>query len=127
MTFSYEFFSLAGKENNSIMEDLVLISLSLRRLELIIDGCVKRAFNDLVQGNGFGNQDMEILDISGAAKFLNLAVPTIYGLTSSGKIPHFKQGKKLYFRKSELIAWIESGRVKTEAEIMAEAHKYIKK
>lgn len=44
----------------------------------------------------------EILNIAQASKLLNLAKQTIYGLTSQNKLPFFKRGKKLYFRRSEL-------------------------
>ena len=69
----------------------------------------------------------QIFLIQEASKFLDLAVPTIYGLTSKNQIPHFKKGKKLYFRESELIAWIESGRVKTRREIEATADQYLQR
>jgi hypothetical protein len=50
----------------------------------------------------------------------NLATQTIYGLASSRKIPHFKQGKKLYFFEDEIIEWIQKGKRKTENEIIDE-------
>jgi hypothetical protein len=45
-----------------------------------------------------------------AAKFVDKAVQTLYGLCSAGKIPYYKKGKQLYFLKSELEAWILSGK-----------------
>ena len=51
----------------------------------------------------------EFIGIEEAMVFLGLAKQTIYGLTSKGDIPHYKQ-HKLYFKPSELTAWIESGR-----------------
>jgi predicted DNA-binding transcriptional regulator AlpA len=56
-----------------------------------------------------------------ASKITGKAVATIYDLVSKRKIPHSKQGKKLYFSKKELLAWIQSGKRKTSAEIEAEA------
>lgn len=52
----------------------------------------------------------EIISIDQAVELLNLAKPTIYALTSRGEIPFFKTGKKLYFKRSELLAWIEQGK-----------------
>jgi excisionase family DNA binding protein len=49
------------------------------------------------------------------------AKPTVYGWVSKGEIPHHKKGKKLYFLKSEIDVWLQSGRRKTMAEIEAEA------
>lgn len=69
----------------------------------------------------------ELLMIEDAAKFLNLAVPTIYGKVSNNSIPYNKQGKRLYFLKSELIEYIKQGRNKTNLEIEKEAESYLSK
>lgn len=63
----------------------------------------------------------EILNISQAAAFLNLSVPTIYGRVCKHQIPVYKQGKRLYFYKSELEEWIKSGKKKTMEELLQEA------
>lgn len=52
----------------------------------------------------------QIMNLQQACEFLHLAKPTLYTLTSRQKIPHFKKGKKVLFRKSELITWLEEGR-----------------
>ena len=52
-------------------------------------------------------------------------ISTIYGWTSQRLIPHYKKGNRLYFFKSEIDEWLKSGRIKTNAEIEAEAEKYI--
>lgn len=54
-----------------------------------------------------------IFGIKEASRFLGIAIPTIYTKTSKGIIPHFKKGKRLYFRESELRNWIEDGRIST--------------
>jgi excisionase family DNA binding protein len=59
----------------------------------------------------------EILDIKQAAEFLHLKVPTLYEKTFLKTIPHAKKGNKLYFRKSELEAWLNEGKVKTNKEM----------
>lgn len=59
----------------------------------------------------------EILNVKQASELLDLAVPTIYSLTSNRILPHSKRGKKLYFSKSELVAWVQSGKRKTVSEL----------
>jgi excisionase family DNA binding protein len=59
----------------------------------------------------------ELFNITQAAKFLNLAVPTLYSKVSRKEIPVNKQGKRLYFYKSELEEWIKQGRKKTFIEL----------
>lgn len=65
--------------------------------------------------------DSTLINIQEAAALLNLAVTTIYEKTSEKIIPHYKHGKKIMFKKSELLAWVESRRVKTIHEIRKEA------
>lgn len=68
----------------------------------------------------------DIIDFNGALKLTGYAAPTLYAKTGKGEIPHFKKGRKLFFRKSELIEWIETGRQKTQADINELAERYLK-
>jgi len=61
------------------------------------------------------------LTIDQAAAFINRPKASIYNLVSKRSIPHSKQGKRLYFDKEQLRAWVKSGAVKTTAEIINEA------
>ncbi len=56
-----------------------------------------------------------------AMKLTGKAKPTIYALVSARRIPHSKQGKRLYFSRRELLEWLQSGKRKTHAEIATEA------
>ncbi|WP_157776687.1 helix-turn-helix domain-containing protein [Flavobacterium crassostreae] len=42
------------------------------------------------------------MDIDEVASFVELSKATVYGLTHKRKIPHFKVGKRLCFKKSEI-------------------------
>jgi excisionase family DNA binding protein len=70
------------------------------------------------------DSNTSLLNIQEAAALLNLAVATIYEKTSERSIPYYKHGKKIMFKKSELLAWVESRRVKTIREIRQEASAY---
>ena len=52
----------------------------------------------------------EIGDIKMAMTITYLAKQSIYDLSSRNAIPHFKRGKRIYFKKSELLSWLQSGR-----------------
>lgn len=52
----------------------------------------------------------EILDADQAAEFLHLAKQTLYTLTCKKKVPFYKNGKKVLFKKHELQEWMDSGR-----------------
>ncbi|MBE7634119.1 helix-turn-helix domain-containing protein [Tenacibaculum finnmarkense genomovar finnmarkense] len=67
------------------------------------------------------------LNIKEVAKLTQLSVPTIYHYVSERKIPHYKQGNKLRFFKSEIIDWIKSSKIKTVSEIEADANVLLSK
>ena len=43
-----------------------------------------------------------------AADYLRISPSTLYSFTSKCQIPFMKQGKRLYFKKENLQAWLES-------------------
>ena len=75
----------------------------------------------LLEGSGQQRDNEEMFTVSQAAAFLNLSVATLYSKVCRKEIPVNKQGKRLYFYKSELSEWIKSGRRKTAEELQKEA------
>jgi excisionase family DNA binding protein len=67
------------------------------------------------------------MNISEVAAYIKVAKTTIYGMTHRNTIPHYKNGKKLHFKKSEIDEWIFSKRIKTNLDIENEAMEYIRK
>ncbi|MCE7041390.1 helix-turn-helix domain-containing protein [Dyadobacter sp. CY312] len=67
-----------------------------------------------------------LMTISEAALFLSLSTSTIYSKVCKMEIPVHKQGKRLYFERSELYEWIKNGRRKTAEELHQEAERYLK-
>ena len=66
------------------------------------------------------------LTLEEAANYLGFSKSYLYKLTSACKIPHYKpQGKRLYFAKSELDAWLFRNPVKTTGKIEQQADDYI--
>lgn len=68
----------------------------------------------------------QLLSVQEAAQFLSLAVPTIYNMVHKGELPVMKRSKRLYFSRTELMAYLKQGRKKTTLEIAREADKYLK-
>ncbi len=90
------------------------IEIRLSNIEcLLLD--LKHSGKSVVPANP---EDEQPITISEAAALTNLAVATLYGLTHRRKIPSYRQGKRLYFLKSELLAWIKSGRRATIQEMI---------
>ena len=53
------------------------------------------------------------LNIEEASQFIKMKKTSIYQLVYQRKIPFYKRGKILLFKKSELVNWIESKRFET--------------
>ena len=53
------------------------------------------------------------------------AKSTVYRETREDAIPHHKKGKRLYFLKSEIDAWLKSGKIKSDSDIAAERDSYL--
>ena len=71
---------------------------------------IESLLSDIHGLNKTDNSGNEILSIQQAMELTHLAKQTIYGLVSSKRIPFFKKGKKLYFKKDEVLEWLESER-----------------
>ena len=61
------------------------------------------------------------ISIDEASKIIGKKRSTIYALSRLGEIPSCRQGRKVYFYEDELLEWINNGKVKTAAEIKADA------
>lgn len=72
-------------------------------------------------------EESDTTDIEGAMRLLKKSRATIYQMTHTGTIPHFKNGNKLYFSKKELTDFIRAGRVKTIEEIQSDAMENLKR
>lgn len=56
------------------------------------------------------NMEEQFLNTKEAAAFLQISVGKIYQLTMKKAIPFYKPGGKLYFKKSELIEYINKNK-----------------
>ncbi len=69
------------------------------------------------QSNGWKHESLkdpdegsdEIMTVDRLAAFLPCHASTIYRLVKSGRIPHFRLGSDLRFRKESIRAWIIEG------------------
>ena len=50
------------------------------------------------------------MSIKEAAKYLGLAVQTLYGYTSNGRIPFIKKSRRVIFIKADLDNWMQEGK-----------------
>ena len=63
-------------------------------------------------------QQPQPLTLEDAAAYLHVSKQTLYRLTSASQIPHFKpNGKRVYFLRADLDAWLTRNRVRTRGEV----------
>lgn len=69
----------------------------------------------------------ERMSLSETALYLGVSKQTMYGYTSSRKIPFHKFGKRIFFYTRELDDWLKSNapRYKSRDEIAREADQYL--
>lgn len=61
------------------------------------------------------NGEKKMLTLQEACGYTGLTKSTLYKLTSSKSIPHYKPGgKMIFFDRSELEDWLRSNRVEVE-------------
>ncbi|WP_133259497.1 helix-turn-helix domain-containing protein [Pseudochryseolinea flava] len=100
------------------MEPKLVVTMTVTELKSLINETI----STLLDERGLNKNGSEtLLNVQEAAALLSLAVPTLYEKTSTRIIPHYKHGKKLLFKKSELLAWVESTKRKTVHELKQEA------
>jgi excisionase family DNA binding protein len=67
-------------------------------------------------------QQPKPLTLSEACRYIDCSKSYLYKLTSRGEIPHYKpNGKKVFFAKNELDAWLLRNPIKTRSQINGEA------
>lgn len=67
----------------------------------------------------------DILNVTEAAEFLGLAKQTLYGYTSTNKIPFKKVNKKLFFDRKDLVKWLDKGYVQSQDEVDEDLNNYL--
>lgn len=100
------------------MDNIFLTSLTLPELKAVFRKEIENYFGS--QASTLDSTNNKLFTIDEAANFLNLSKPTLYRLVSEKNIPHSKKGKRLYFSREKLTEWVESGEVRTQAQIKKE-------
>ncbi len=111
--------------NNNIQFSLLLESFITPIVERVVSKAMLRAIQQNSQVLNHKSNSEEILNLDEAADLLDLSKNTIYQKTSKNRIPFFKRGRKLYFKRSELLKWIEAGKQKTVEEVLADTDDYL--
>jgi excisionase family DNA binding protein len=85
------------------MEKSITIHLNPEELKTLITEAVQEATIKLSGNNFHYEQKEDYLDQREAAKFLRISFPTIIRWKKEKKIPYYQEGRKVLFKKSELL------------------------
>lgn len=99
-----------------------IINERLHRIETLLEN-IYRASNI----SEAGISTTPIMNIKQLSAYLDLSVSALYKMTSTKEIPHAKRGKRLYFDKKDIDAWVLENKVTTTSDIEKMASDYILK
>lgn len=69
----------------------------------------------------------DIMNLAQVCDYISVSKSCIYKFTSSRTIPHFKTGKRIYFKKTEIDEWLTKNKIKTKEEITREVDEALSK
>jgi len=98
-------------QNDSIMEMLTKISQQLESVQIQMD--------DMQKSIETGQK--EYLPMKGLASFAGIPLSSAYQISSKNLIPKFKPGKRVLFKREDIVAYIEKHRIASKSEIHARA------
>jgi excisionase family DNA binding protein len=84
----------------------------LKRVEAKLDGIISQLDSKQEAIDKMPNHGMDL-----AVEVTGLSRSTIYNLICARKMPHYKKGKRLYFKRKELEEWIDKGKRKTVDDV----------
>jgi excisionase family DNA binding protein len=101
---------LAGKVKGNIIAKKMLVLMP----SAVLHGDISTPKLNIVEGALFqGHCHMleDVLSIDDLAQYLEIEVPAIVELASSGKIPAIKEGDSWKFERAQIDQWAASGKV----------------
>lgn len=88
------------------METNAMRVIDMREADL--ERIVRKVFVEMAsEYNNLSEQNEGFIDITAAAKLLKISKVSIYRRVRSKSIPFFREGRKLVFKASQLIKWVE--------------------
>jgi excisionase family DNA binding protein len=73
-------------------------------------------------------EDKEMMTSDETAKFMGVSMSYLYKLSFKRELPSYKPGgKKMYFRKGDVIDWLSKHKIMSNDEIEEKAIKYVMK
>ncbi len=84
------------------MEETVFTKMSVHELKDLIINCVSEAFNEQSKLNS-KQEEETLLTVAELSKYLGVSKVTIHTWKREGKLPFYTMGRRVYFKKSEIL------------------------
>ena len=127
---NYDLYNLMFQLNNFTKFELIDYHTNLETLPLF-EKLHKKIYppskGEKIKISNNNNVEDLFLNVKEVAELTNYAAATIYDLKHKGKIPFYKNGAKLQFKKSEIIEWMEKGKGTTKDDLERKANEYLLK
>jgi excisionase family DNA binding protein len=103
---------LANYESLLLINFLKGVEKRMIQIEKLLEQSIQQN-----QKNEVNTDTDQLLDVKGVAELLGLAIPTIHSKVNRNELPYMKRGKYLYFKKSEIMEYLNRGKVLSNDEI----------
>lgn len=104
-----------------------IIVTTPEELSALIDERFRLAFKHYSPQPDTTPTTRKIMSLTEFCEYARLSRGTVYKLTSQQKVPHSKRGKRLYFDREKVDAWLLENQVATLSEIQGKANDYFSK
>ncbi len=91
------------------MKQEVFISLSIDEFRDLITSGISQVLSEVTSTAGT-EPEIELLSINQVCELLQISKVTLHKWKKQGKIPYHRISRKIYFKKSEVIAHLKPGR-----------------
>lgn len=107
------------------MKDILFTAITKEELESLVAHQLDLAF----KRNDFGKEQQasKTMTLADFCAHANVSRQTAYKLTSTKKVPHSKRGKRLYFDRDKVDAWLLENKVATQTDLQAKANDYVQR
>jgi excisionase family DNA binding protein len=109
-----------------MMQDVILTALSKDELATLVAHQLDLAFQRY-SPQSESRATNKIMSLAEFCEYAGLTKQTAYKLTSAQKVPHSKRGKRLYFDREKVDAWLLENQVATQTEINQKSKDYLLK
>jgi excisionase family DNA binding protein len=110
-----------SNQNTKDMTETILVAFSKHEFKELLKGTIQELLLEQATPQGRQHAAHEYLSMTEAAQYLQIPQSTLYQFCAMRRLPYVKRGKRNYFLRSDLDAFMGADRRKSVKEIEAEA------